>query len=100
MASLCSNPHIIECKDGWVDERTSACIFTSCCEGGEIAARSRRQGASYFLKNYLHCNRVLRHHFKCSNILLTKDRQTASKVVEAKEAALCRCLNILNSLHL
>ncbi|XP_010238493.1 uncharacterized protein LOC100836902 [Brachypodium distachyon] len=50
MASLCSNPHIVECKDGWVDERTSACIVTSCCEGGDIAERSRRQGASYFLK--------------------------------------------------
>ncbi|KQJ91440.1 hypothetical protein BRADI_4g37715v3 [Brachypodium distachyon] len=86
MASLCSNPHIVECKDGWVDERTSACIVTSCCEGGDMGSQSgeikKARGVLFseervcwwftqllLFLSYLHCNRVPRHDFKCSNIL-------------------------------
>uniref|UniRef100_J3MVR8 Uncharacterized protein n=1 Tax=Oryza brachyantha TaxID=4533 RepID=J3MVR8_ORYBR len=41
MASL-SNPYIVDYKDGWVDEGTSACIVTSYCGGGGMAERIKK----------------------------------------------------------
>uniref|UniRef100_A0A0E0CMP0 Protein kinase domain-containing protein n=1 Tax=Oryza meridionalis TaxID=40149 RepID=A0A0E0CMP0_9ORYZ len=77
MASL-SNPYIVEYKDGWVDEGTSACIVTSYCEGGDMAERIKKARGVLFSEervcrwftqlllalDYLHCNRVLHRDLK------------------------------------
>ncbi|GAQ86287.1 Serine/threonine protein kinase [Klebsormidium nitens] len=87
LLSSLDHPHVVSCRDCWVEKGVYVCIVTGYCEGGDVADLLRRADGRLFSEGrlikwfvqillalqYLHAHKVLHRDLKCSNLFLTRD---------------------------
>jgi NIMA (never in mitosis gene a)-related kinase len=82
LVSSLSHPHIVSCRDCWVEKGVYVCIVTGYCEGGDVADLLRRAQGRLFSEGrlikwfvqillalqYLHKHKVLHRDLKVGSL--------------------------------